>query len=304
MDTSDEPPKGILLAGGLASRFRPVSLSITKQLLPVYDKPAIYYPLTTLLLAGLKDILIISSERDLPAIQSLLNDGHQWGVNIEYCVQKQPIGIAHAFILAENFINQKPSILILGDNLFHGAGMGRELGSLSTDSGAIITACWVKNPQDFGVIEFDKYGKILSIEEKPVLPKSNWVIPGLYSFDSTVTERVKHLQPSPRGELEIIDLLKSYLLDSMLDVHLLPRGTTWLDLGTPDSLLEASQYVHLLQNRQGILIGSPDEAAWNLNLINDSDFEKLIESSKNSAYGDALNQILKSQKKVPGSYEA
>jgi len=303
MDTTAGAPKGIILAGGLASRFRPVSLSVTKQLLPVYDKPAIYYPLTTLLLAGLRDILVISSENDLPSIQKLLKNGNQWGISIEYSIQKEPIGIAHAFVLADKFLDQKSSILILGDNLFHGTGLGRQLTNFRTDFGAIVTSCWVKDPNHFGVIEFDRGGNITSIEEKPRLPKTNWVIPGLYAFDGTVTERVKKLQPSPRGELEIIDLLKSYLCESNLDVRLLPRGTTWLDLGTPDSLLEASQYIKLLQNRQGVLIGSPDEAAWNLNLIDDSEFEKLIELSKNSIYGEALRQILISGKKVPGSYE-
>ena len=288
MDSKNEVVKGILLAGGYASRLRPISFGVSKQLLPVYDKPAIYYPLTTLMLAGVTDVLVISSALDLVSLQRVLGDGSQWALRISYEVQHKPNGIAEAFVIAEDFLAGSECILILGDNLFHGPGLGRQLSQLRSPNGAKLNVYSVSNPSDFGVIELDSHGQILSIEEKPVSPKSNLAITGLYAFDSTVTERAKRLKPSSRGELEVTDLILSYLEDSELNVDLLPRGTAWLDFGTPEALLESSQYVRTLQNRQGTLIGSPDEAAWNLGLIDRESFTLLAQKCLPSAYGNSL----------------
>jgi glucose-1-phosphate thymidylyltransferase len=280
--------KGILLAGGSASRMRPISFGVSKQLLPVYDKPAIYYPLTTLMLAGIREVLIISTPIDLIALKRVLGDGSQWGLNLSYEQQVSPKGVAEAYVIGEEFLGDSDSILILGDNLFHGPGLGRQLARLNSPKGAKLNAYSVSDPTSFGVVELDHDGKIISIEEKPKKPRSNLAITGLYAFDSTATARARELSPSDRGELEITDLILSYHRDSELSVDLLPRGTAWLDFGTPEALLESSQYVRTLQNRQGTLIGSPDEAALILGLINVDLYVKLAEKCLPSDYGKLL----------------
>ena len=295
MQTGLKGPKGILLAGGIASRLRPVSTVTSKQLLPVFDKPAIYYPLTTLMLAGIREILVISSARDLQTISQLLGDGSQWGIQIHFKVQAAPNGLPEAFIIAEEFLDGASSVLILGDNLFHGPGLGRQLATMPLSAGANIFAYRVNNPEDFGVVEIGENGEIIAISEKPQNSKSNFAIPGFYAFDGTAPARSKMLSPSSRGEIEITDLLQSYLGEGQLSVRVLPRGTAWLDLGTPDSLLEAAGYVKTLQNRQGILIGSTEEAAWNLGLISDSELASLSNRMLPSKYGFLLGQLLTSQ---------
>lgn len=254
--------RGIILAGGSATRLRPASLAVSKQLMPVYDKPLIYYPLTTLMLIGIREILLISTPQDSPQFKRLLADSLSWGIKITYAEQANPGGLAEALIIGEEFIADEPVCLILGDNFFHGTGLGRQLREEFSGEGALLTAYQVSDPKSFGVVEFDEHGHALSLEEKPDTPKSNWAVPGLYFYDHTASKRVKTLERSKRGELEITDLNKSYLNDGLLKVKGLGRGTTWLDMGTPDLLLEASQYVKTIQVRQGQLIGSPEEAAF------------------------------------------
>ena len=291
MGSTSRSVKGILLAGGNASRLRPITLWTSKQLLPVYDKPAIYYPLTTLILAGVIDLLIISTTLDIDSIKRLLGNGEQWGIKISYAVQEAPNGIAEAYLIAEKFLADQPSILILGDNLFHGSGLGRQLSNLETTSGAKVNIYPVSDPSNFGVIQLGPKGEILSIEEKPAIPKSNFAMTGLYAFDATAPDRVKNLKPSMRGELEITDLISSYFQDVLLAIEVLPRATAWLDFGTPESLLEAAEFVRTLQNRQGILIGSPDEAAWQLNLITKERLEQNAFASAPSAYSKNILNI-------------
>jgi glucose-1-phosphate thymidylyltransferase len=278
--------KGIILAGGSGTRLYPVTKSVSKQLLPLYDKPLIYYPLTTLMLAGIRDFLVIVNPRDLSLFRDLLGSGSQWGVSIEYATQDKPNGVAEALILGEDYLNGLPSALILGDNLFHGQGLGRRLSDLS-DEGATILAYQVIEPKSFGVVEFDSDGKPLSIEEKPKQPKSDWAVPGLYFYDSSASERAKSLTPSKRGELEISDLNLSYLRDNLLSVLKLHRGVTWFDTGTADSLLDASDYVRVIQRSQGLLVGSPEEAAYRIGLLDEDQLNQIAKGLK-SNYGRLL----------------
>lgn len=276
--------KGIILAGGSATRFRPVTEVVSKQLLPVYDKPLIYYPLSTLMLAGIRQILIISSPRFLQSCKELLGSGEELGIELQYSVQDEPRGLAEALIIGEQFIRGEHCALILGDNLFHGSGLGRNLSSLGANPGATVTAFQVANPKEFGVVEFDVEGRVLSLEEKPTNPRSNWIVPGLYFFDGSASDRAKALRPSERGELEITDLNLSYLEDGLLAVNRLARGTTWFDMGTADSLLDASEYVRMVQRRQGLLVGSPEEVAWRQGWISSEAAEALVSRYK-SDYG-------------------
>ena len=253
--------RGIILAGGSATRLRPLTSVISKQLLPVYNKPMIYYPLSTLMLSGIREFLLISTKRDVPMFQELLGDGSELGISIQYQVQEKPNGIAEALILGESFILGEKVSLILGDNLIYGPGFGRDLLNHVPTEGATILAHHVSNPSEFGVVEFNNAGKAISLEEKPKIPKSNWAIPGLYFYDETAVQRVKGLKPSARGELEITDLNRSYLTDGQLNVVKMPRGTAWLDLGTPKALLEAGKFIEILEDRQGLQIGNPSDVA-------------------------------------------
>ncbi len=284
--------KGIILAGGQATRLRPASLAVTKQLMPVYDKPLIYYPLTTLILSGIKEILIICNPENLSNFKKLFRTADTWGIDLSYSVQTSPGGIAESLIIAETYLSGSPTTLILGDNLFHGPGLGRQLSGSFDGVGAQITAYYVTNPKEFGVIEFDDFGLVRSLEEKPQFPKSNWVVPGLYFFDNSAVERAKNLKRSSRGELEITDLNLDYMKDGLLKVQVLPRGTTWLDMGTPNSLLEASEYIRAIQERQGILVGSPEEAAWVMGLIKDDELMSIANSLGATAYAKSLLKIL------------
>lgn len=283
--------KGIILAGGSATRLRPASLAVSKQLMPVYDKPLIYYPLTTLILSGIREILLISTPQDLPQYQKLFSEAHEWGIDISYAEQKNPGGLAEALLIGEKFINNKPVCLILGDNLFHGIGLGRQLHDAFEGSGALITAYQVSDPRAFGVVEINEDNTAISLEEKPLHPKSNWAVPGIYFYDGTATERTKKLTYSSRGELEITDLNRDYLNDGKLKVSKFPRGTAWLDMGTPNSLLEAAEYVRIIQERQGLLIGSPEEAAWRVNLINNSQLSNLGKQLRSTEYGEILVKL-------------
>ena len=285
-------PIGLILAGGSATRLKPVTTVVSKQLLPVYDKPVIYYPLTTLILAGFRKIALISTPNALPNYQYLLGDGSQFGIEINYITQQRPEGLAQAFLLTENLIKDRHSSLILGDNLFQGSMFGKELISFTKTPGATAFAYAVENPSDFGVLEFDQNGKVLSIEEKPKTPKSHWVIPGLYFFDTTVIERAKKIKPSARGELEITDLNLSYLNEGLFTAIKIPRGNAWLDLGTPDGLLDAGDYVRHLQKRQGLPIGSPEEAAWRMKFIDIDQYQKIIDEQSNPHYKKLLLNTL------------
>jgi glucose-1-phosphate thymidylyltransferase len=283
---------GIILAGGLATRLRPVTSVVSKQLLPVYDKPVIFYPLTTLILAGFRRIAIISTPAALPLYKELFGNGSNLGLEFHYIEQTKPDGLASAFKLTEKLINGANSALILGDNLFHGSQFGQNLSKYRDFKGAQIFAYAVDNPSEFGVVSFNADGKALSLEEKPVTPKSNWAIPGFYFYDASVVERAKSLKPSHRGEYEITDLNQTYLEDGILRVEKIPRGTAWLDLGTPDGLLDAGEYVRTLQKRQGVPIGSPEEAAWRMKRISDDEFKEIIESHPNPHYRNLLKNAV------------
>lgn len=285
--------KGIVLAGGSGSRLYPVTRAITKQLLPVYDKPMIYYPLSVLMLAGIRDIMIISSPRDLPMIESLLGDGGDFGVRLEYKSQPKPEGIAQAFLLAEDFLAGEPSALILGDNIFFGHGFTPTLQASSRlTNGALVFACRVKDPHRFGVVGFDENGKATSLEEKPVRPKSNYAVTGLYFYDGRATEFAKRLKPSPRGELEITDLNHLYMQENQLSVELLGRGFAWLDAGTHDSLLEASQFVQTLEHRQGYRVACLEEIAYQQKWISDEVLRARGTELINCEYGRYLLSLL------------
>ena len=285
--------KGIVLAGGKGSRLHPLTQSVSKQLLPNYDKPMIYYPISTLIAAGIREILIISTPQDLPLFQRLLGDGSQWGCAFSFAEQAKPNGLAEAFLIGESFIDQQAVTLILGDNLFHGAGELENISNIIPLKGAHIFAYQVKDPQRYGVVEFDQNNKVIGIEEKPTVPKSSYVVPGIYVYDHTVVERAKRLKPSHRGELEITDLNKQYLAEGLLNISPLENGAAWLDTGTIESLMEASQYVQAIQSRQGILVGAPEIAALNSSLITQEQFKALAAKADNSAYGIALQSIAK-----------
>jgi len=285
--------KGIILAGGSATRLYPLSKAISKQIMPVYDKPMIYYPLSTLMLAGIREVLIISTPRDLPMFKELLGSGHDLGMSFSYIVQERPNGLAEAFILGADFIGGDSVALILGDNMFHGQGFSAMLKrSYQIDSGAVVFGYYVKDPRAYGVVEFDEQSRVVSIEEKPDQPKSNYAVPGLYFYDSTVVEKAKSLKPSKRGELEITDLNRLYLEDGALKVELFGRGFAWLDTGNCDSLLEASNYVATIQNRQGFYIACIEEIAWRNGWISDSKLHQMGSSLEKSAYGQYLLDLL------------
>ena len=282
--------KGIILAGGSGSRLYPMTKAISKQLLPVYDKPMIYYPLSVLMLAGIRDILIISTPHDLPLFKSLLGEGDAWGLNFSYQVQPTPDGLPQAFILAESFIGDDLSTLILGDNIFYGHHFQSLLSSAtSREKGATVFAYHVHDPERYGVIEFNEKHEILSLEEKPKLPKSNYALTGLYFYDNQVIELAKKLKPSSRGELEIVDLNRLYLEQSQLNIEIMHRGYAWLDTGTQKSLLEASQFIAALENRQGLKVACPEEIAYRNGWINEDQLKKLI---TNNEYGNYLNSLL------------
>ena len=284
--------KGIVLAGGTGSRLWPITRSISKQLLPVYDKPLIHYPLGTLFLAGLREILIITTPEDLPAFRRLLGDGSQYGVELRYATQAKPNGLAEAFIIGETFIDQENVALILGDNIFHGVGLGRQLAEVDTDNGASIFAYKVSDPWRYGVLEFNNLGKVISIEEKPENPKSNYVVPGLYFYDSDVIEIAKSIEPSARGELEISAINQKYLENSKLTTKILDRGTTWLDTGTIETLHAASSYVQVIEERQGSKISCLEEIAWRNGWISNSDLEDLARNYRGNEYGIYLSSLL------------
>ena len=284
--------KGIILAGGSATRLFPLSKAISKQIMPVYDKPMIYYPLSTLMLAGIKEVLIISTPKDLPVFQELLGDGSQLGMHFEYIIQHAPNGLAEAFILGEDFLADGPGCLILGDNIFYGQHFSRLLKSaVNNNAGATIFGYYVRDPRAYGVAEFDETGKVISLEEKPVNPKSNYAVPGLYFYDATVTEKARALKPSPRGELEITDLNKVYLNEGSLRVELFGRGFAWLDTGTVDSLLEASNFVETIQKRQGFYVACIEEIAWRNGWINTEQLKSLGQQQNKTEYGQYLIEL-------------
>ena len=285
--------KGIILAGGTGSRLHPITLGVCKQLLPIYDKPMIYYPLSTLMLAGIADVLIISTPEDLPRFQHMLGDGSQWGMSISYAPQPSPDGLAQAFIIGETFIGSSQSCLVLGDNLFFGSGFGGLLqeSSKQTD-GATVFAYRVTNPEDFGVVEFDGDNKAISIEEKPAEPKSRFAVTGLYFYDNDVVEVAKSIKPSPRGELEITDLNNVYLDAGKLHVQKMARGMAWLDTGTHDSLLEAAHFIQTLEKRQGFKVSCPEEIAWRNGWIDDEALSRLGGALLKSGYGQYLKELL------------
>jgi glucose-1-phosphate thymidylyltransferase len=291
--------KGVILAGGSGTRLNPLTKAMSKQLIPVYDKPMIYYPLSTLMLAGIKDILIISTPQDLPKFRELFGDGREIGLNISYKEQPKPEGIAQAFIIGEDFIGEDSVCLILGDNIFYGHSLSMTLQKMAgLKEGACIFGYWVANPQRYGVVEFNDNHKAISIEEKPKYPKSNYAVPGLYFYDSEVVDVAKNLKPSARGELEITDVNLTYLRRGNLKVELLGRGYAWLDTGTPDSLLDASNYIATMERRQGLKIGCIEEVAFRMGYIDNSRFEGIIERLPVNDYRNYLELILKEEQKI------
>ena len=284
--------KGIILAGGSGSRLFPLTTVISKQLLPVYDKPMIYYPLATLMAAGLREVLVIVTPRDEPAFRALLSDGSQWGMRIDYVVQQKPEGLAQAFILAEHFLAGDKAALILGDNIFHGVGLGTQLKQLTNPDGGVVFAYQVADPSEYGVIEFDQAGNVVSIEEKPTNPKSDFAIPGLYFFDEQVVAIAKNVRPSARGELEITSVMTEYLRVGKLKVEVLPRGTAWLDTGTFNTLHEAGTYVRIIEERQGARVGCVEEVAWRNGWIADEAMLALGQAMLGSGYGMYLQKLV------------
>lgn len=286
--------KGIILAGGSGTRLHPLTLSVSKQLMPVYDKPMIYYPLSTLMLAGIRDILIISTPVDLPNFERLLGDGSQWGITLSYAEQSSPDGLAQALTIGREFIGDDSVALILGDNIFYGQGMVQQLRVAADQAcGATVFAYRVQAPKHYGVVEFDSQGKAISIEEKPENPKSNWAITGLYFYDNSVVDIAADLKPSARGELEITDVNRAYLKRGDLEVVQIGRGVAWLDTGTHESLMDAARYVEVVERRQGLKIGSPEEIAWRLGYIDNIQLKLLATALGKSGYGDYLHSLMK-----------
>ncbi|XKH53543.1 glucose-1-phosphate thymidylyltransferase RfbA [Citricoccus nitrophenolicus] len=291
--------KGIILAGGTGSRLHPITLGVSKQLVPVYDKPMIYYPLSTLILAGIQDILIITTPHDAGAFHRLLGDGSRFGINLTYTVQPSPDGLAQAFLLGEHHIGTDTVALVLGDNLFYGSGMGEQLERFQDLTGGAVFGYRVQNPSAYGVVEFDENGRAISLEEKPAEPKSNYAVPGLYFYDNDVIEIARHLEPSPRGELEITDVNRHYLDQGTLQVSILPRGTAWLDTGTFDDLNDASDFIRTVEKRQGLKVSAPEEVAWRRGFLTDEDLRRVAEPLLKSGYGQYLLQLLEHERNIP-----
>jgi glucose-1-phosphate thymidylyltransferase len=289
---SIEPMRGIILAGGTGSRLHPITHGISKQLVPVYDKPMIYYPLSTLILAGIRDILIITTPHDAEQFRRLLGDGSQFGINLSYVEQPSPDGLAQAFILGAEHIGNDTVALVLGDNIFYGQGMGTQLRRHANIDGGAVFGYWVSDPKAYGVVEFDDSGKAISLEEKPEKPKSHYAVPGLYFYDNDVVDIAKNLQPSARGELEITDVNRAYLEQEKLHVEILPRGTAWLDTGTFNDLNDASNFIRTVENRQGLKIGAPEEIAWRQGFLTDDELRQRAEPLVKSGYGQYLLGLL------------